>query len=712
MLQQILRDMYIDPELLAELDEEQKQILFCKMRQEQKRRWEERESLLEREEIKKAKTPKANRKGNNVKFLEDGDLKPWTWVMGEHQDDLSIEELIEAENIRRAKLLVEQELNIISKNPSVTSFPLANGPQRDGSIDNDLTNETPLSSENKASIADMDSVSANTTMESYPETNSPEAETPKDVDTPQCPAEPPSPSPSSSSSSSDEAVQTTDNTPLLRSSKFVPPSGSYSRLFTAKDVPSKDSEKVTSAIPNVSNIDSSQNTGITPPSKTTSSITSTPFSSEPTIDQTAKNSDTQRPAFTVVKTTESSGSRLYSANVKPPISVKPVEKAPQIRSVPESPPGLSKKTEDFRNIQLTPTKSSHGTAFANQSSLSNNNSSPKTFPISVTKPAISTKPTDKFQQARADVNREGSTPNWNQKKLQNFSEMSLKERKSSDEGSGMDATTGSIVERAKLDMASFREKRMREIYSGIQSERQKSLERATKESKNIVQLWLAQEKKMKEADEERKLIARRVREDNARAMRRLRTESQILSLFTDDPTKPGYSIHSANQSMQRVQRPSSPADVICWYQEVELKKGAGLDPNTGKNAPYYYGMLSRKDAEKKLSKKAEGTFLVRLSTQIFGYAISLRGTDSFHNIKNIRHYLIEVTPTGYQFFGANQPTFLTLHTFIEHYKKKPLSLVTSDRLRMECGLLKDEDDDDDDGNDSSSSSSSDSVLGC
>lgn len=64
MLQQILKDMYIDPDVLDALNEDQKKTLFLKMRQEQVRRWKEREEKLEREvgdaECKRTKPKKGN----------------------------------------------------------------------------------------------------------------------------------------------------------------------------------------------------------------------------------------------------------------------------------------------------------------------------------------------------------------------------------------------------------------------------------------------------------------------------------------------------------------------------------------------------------------------------------------------------------------------------------------------------------------------------
>lgn len=77
MLQQILKDMYIDPDVLEALNEDQKKTLFLKMRQEQVRRWQEREDKLEREggdAVRRTKPKKAN--GKSVSWLlgRDGDV--------------------------------------------------------------------------------------------------------------------------------------------------------------------------------------------------------------------------------------------------------------------------------------------------------------------------------------------------------------------------------------------------------------------------------------------------------------------------------------------------------------------------------------------------------------------------------------------------------------------------------------------------------------
>ncbi|XP_005238092.1 SH2 domain-containing protein 4A [Falco biarmicus] len=107
MLKQILSDMYIDPDLLAELSEEQKQILFFKMRQEQVRRWEEREAAVDKASAKKSLPRKAGRKSVTWKLGADNDV--WVWVMGEHPSDKSYAAICEEIQAQRAKRLEREQ---------------------------------------------------------------------------------------------------------------------------------------------------------------------------------------------------------------------------------------------------------------------------------------------------------------------------------------------------------------------------------------------------------------------------------------------------------------------------------------------------------------------------------------------------------------------------------------------------------------------------
>ncbi|XP_060605822.1 SH2 domain-containing protein 4B-like [Ruditapes philippinarum] len=114
MLQQIIKDMYIEPELLLELSDEQKQILFLKMREEQVRRWKEKDEEYEREEKRKPKKPRKPG-SKKVEFLRGDDGNEWVWVMGDHANDKTIEQIMEEEAQRKAIEQAEKEAEELRK---------------------------------------------------------------------------------------------------------------------------------------------------------------------------------------------------------------------------------------------------------------------------------------------------------------------------------------------------------------------------------------------------------------------------------------------------------------------------------------------------------------------------------------------------------------------------------------------------------------------
>uniref|UniRef100_A0A3P8SIL6 SH2 domain containing 4A n=1 Tax=Amphiprion percula TaxID=161767 RepID=A0A3P8SIL6_AMPPE len=91
MLAKILEDMWVEPEVLEALSEEQKRILFLKMREEQVRRWKEREEKEEREGLDNARPKKAS-------------SKHVSWLLG-RDGDVSVIVIGEMDEFRSSKLL-------------------------------------------------------------------------------------------------------------------------------------------------------------------------------------------------------------------------------------------------------------------------------------------------------------------------------------------------------------------------------------------------------------------------------------------------------------------------------------------------------------------------------------------------------------------------------------------------------------------------------
>lgn len=73
-------------------------------------------------------------------------------------------------------------------------------------------------------------------------------------------------------------------------------------------------------------------------------------------------------------------------------------------------------------------------------------------------------------------------------------------------------------------------------------------------------------------------------------------------------------------------------------------------------------MISREEAELLLSEAPQHSFLIRVSEKIWGYAISYKSEGK------CKHYLVDTTRYGYQFFGTNQLEHSSLADVIHHHK--------------------------------------------
>ncbi|XP_060071775.1 SH2 domain-containing protein 4B-like isoform X2 [Ylistrum balloti] len=253
------------------------------------------------------------------------------------------------------------------------------------------------------------------------------------------------------------------------------------------------------------------------------------------------------------------------------------------------------------------------------------------------------------------------------------------------------------VSMEKVEKAKRR--RSNELYVRWKEMRRQIEKTAEEESKEVEDNWHYREKQAKEAEKQMQTLAKRAREEHRNSLRLTSGVINAASAFSEGvkpplPPKPKYLTQNALASQngtsgnkvsrkKRSLRPKNKDDVVKWFLEEEKPQGVGIDPKTKTVATWFHGVISRVDAELMLQSKTLGAFLVRVSERVWGYTISYRAED------RCKHFLIDTSDAGYQFFGANQVLHASLHELIEFHKNNPITVMGGEKLRHPVGQSKD-----------------------
>ncbi|XP_014318366.1 SH2 domain-containing protein 4A isoform X2 [Myotis lucifugus] len=224
----------------------------------------------------------------------------------------------------------------------------------------------------------------------------------------------------------------------------------------------------------------------------------------------------------------------------------------------------------------------------------------------------------------------------------------------------------------------------------VDEERTKQIYKSWKEDSE----WQASLRKSKAADEKRRSLAKQAREDYKRLSQNGRSSEGLQSPPSVPlkpkrpplPPKPKF-LNPAeyppkpfrNQAVTRTASSSAQEDIIRWFKEEQLPLRAGYEKTSDTIAPWFHGILTLTRANELLSTCVPGSFLIRVSERIKGYALSYLSEDG------CKHFLIDASTDSYSFLGADQLQHATLAELVEYHREEPITSLGQERLLYPCG---------------------------
>ncbi|OZC10551.1 hypothetical protein X798_02300 [Onchocerca flexuosa] len=609
--------MFVDPEILNALDEEQKQILFIKMREEQVKRWEAFEMKHMENGEPECSKPKDN--SRRISWLTGEDGEVWVWVMGEHKDDLTIEQITEKRALEEARQLAEKEMLENMHLTELTDDNAMVGPHEDeNTLKEQLSRIRPWNSEyayNKIQILqlqesvydDADSLfdSPRNNNVHWPSriTSTPELFWPR----------------------KGILKKSNENLP---SKNYIHKENKFSNDIHIEQPIQEKTCSLESFTDSLKSNGSDERSQILPSTSTSNTNFNESFLVTPNSTNTSSGSEAMI------------GSYVPNAYYLPPshqpsrLDIRPIR-------------GLGK--EDVLTDCNSPyeMKKFNSPISATKATWMNGNSTTGIFPT--------------LPQSRLwNVNAQITSP-----QKMNFGDNTVVKFRP-------ELSTGHDLSDIDEEIT----KRQSEIFEKIKEKHQQFEREAAQEAERTEQAWEEQKKKAREAEAQIRRIAQRAREQHRQQS--LRTSSSILPVLNDANSP----LKAIMKNVPRPPKPKSREAIINWFKTEELLRGTGLDPLTHRPAVWFHGIIRRSKADQLLQKKPSGSFLVRVSERIWGYTVSYVVGNG-----NVKHFLVERIPQGYQFLGTNQIVHKHLHELVAFHEISPITVRGNEILRWAIGQM-------------------------